>query len=643
MFRLSITRIIALSLVAGGLAAAAPPAGAAEDPVIVFEGGGFGHGVGMSQYGALGRAEAGQTADEILAFYYDGTITEDRTAEIDALLPDGIRVRLSPVYQSFNRPDGVTVSTRGGELLTVEIGGQTFTDVGSSVYLEQAGQNAGSNNGITDATDDWYWILKVDGSDVDICTGCIASTATIRRPDGSIIDIVDDIGSQGAHDAGDLHLVGRDTASETTPDTVFVVLELPIEDYLQGIDEVPASWPAEALKAQAIAARSYAVGQATWRRADNWSFDVYDSVADQVYDGYEDENGTPIEHASRLAAVADTAGRVVVYEGDVVRTFYSSSNGGYTAASEDPFVTPEPFHIAKPDPFDSSALKTDGSPQNPFPFRDFVYTITDISNWLTDANLGVGTVKEITITGQPPSGRLNDAVVTIVGTDKTRENVDGWFFWDAIRDGCRDQVDCTDWPRSTFLRIKTFFDIQPTDYFYEPVLWMSELGLTEGITPTLFGPDLTSSRAEVATFIWRFWDEPAPIGPSGFDDVPIDKWYADAVAWMKENGITKGTTDTTFSPANPVTRAQFATFLWRLAGEPDVAPATQFTDVPLGVYYTVPVAWMLEWGITEGTSETTFSPDAPLKRAQIATFLWRLAGTPGAFAEGIVLPSTMRT
>ena len=301
MFRPSLTRLIALSLFASGLAlSAAAPANADHDETfITFEGGGFGHGVGMSQYGAFGRAEAGHSAEDILAFYYDGTTVEDRGEALDELLGDGIRVRLSPAYQSFNRPDGVTVTARDGALLTVRFN-EDNVHTANSIYLEQAGQASGSNNSVTDGDDEWYWIVKLDGSSDDVCVGCIASSATIERPDGAIIDVVDDVGSQGAHDAGDLTLVGRDTANGTTEDSVFVVLQLPLEDYLHGIDEVPASWPDEALQAQAIAARSYASAQATWRRAAGWSFDVYDSVQDQVYDGYEDQYGNFIEHPSRL-------------------------------------------------------------------------------------------------------------------------------------------------------------------------------------------------------------------------------------------------------------------------------------------------------------------------------------------------------
>ena len=111
---------------------------------------------------------------------------------------------------------------------------------------------------------------------------------------------------------------------------------------------------------------------------------------------------------------------------------------------------------------------------------------------------------------------------------------------------------------------------------------------------------------------------------------------------MRENGITTGTSPTTFSPSAPVTRGQLATFLYRLAGEPAVEPSEQFEDVPSDEFYTDAVAWMVEFNITNGTSPTTFSPTDAVTRGQTATFIYRLAGIPEAFAEGTELPAKMR-
>ena len=114
-----------------------------------------------------------------------------------------------------------------------------------------------------------------------------------------------------------------------------------------------------------------------------------------------------------------------------------------------------------------------------------------------------------------------------------------------------------------------------------------------------------------------------------FTDVPPGQFYSVAVAWLSEEEITTGTTPTTFSPDDSVTRAQMATFLWRYSGSPEPASLdTPFTDVPPGQFYSKAVAWLVEEEITTGTSPTTFSPDDPVTRGQMATFLWRLAGEP---------------
>lgn len=662
MFRPSLTRIITLSLLSFGLAlTSVDPASADHDKTyITFEGGGFGHGVGMSQFGALGRAEAGHSAEDILAFYFDGTTIENRGAELEDFLGQGIRVRLSPGYQSFDRPDGVTVTARDGALLTLRFNEENV-HTANSIYVEQAGQVAGSSNSVTDADDEWYWIVKLDGSDEDVCVGCIASTATIERPEGAIIDIVDDVGPQGAHDAGDLTLVGRDTANGSTPDSVFVVLQLPLEEYLQGIDEVPPGWPDEALKAQAIAARSYAVAQAIARRNgrtlddpayDGWSFDVFDSVQDQVYDGYEDRYGNAIEYESRVAAASATAGQVVVYDDEIVRTFYSSSNGGYTAASEDPFANPEPFHIAKPDPFDA-ALDVDGNPQNPFPFRQFSYTREALSRWFARDNFSVGVVQSITFNDPVPSGRVNDITATIVGSDKPGGRiVSGSSIRWAIVNGCQEDdadpsidFDCEDYPRSSHLRvapppIEPFEDVPLDHWAADGIYWSAIEGITADVGDNFFAPSRQMDRAEVATFIWGFSDAPQPSTPLEFRDVDPDADYADAVSWMANKKITLGVNETDFAPDRIVTRWEWAKFLWRLAGNPPAPIDDRFIDIQ--PWDANAIHWMLYHGITRGTTETTFSPDNPVTRAEAATFLFRLAGKPEAFATGIALPSTMR-
>ena len=167
-----------------------------------------------------------------------------------------------------------------------------------------------------------------------------------------------------------------------------------------------------------------------------------------------------------------------------------------------------------------------------------------------------------------------------------------------------------------------FTDVPSGAYYYDAVLWAVENGVTDGVTATLFAPDAACTRAQIVTFLWRAAGSPEPNGTSAFTDVPASAYYAKAVAWAVENGITDGTSETTFSPDAPCTRGQSMTFLYR-ARKGAASASTIFTDVPAGAFYAAPVAWAVENGITNGTSTATFSPDAPCTRAEIVTFLYR--------------------
>ncbi|MBC8535930.1 InlB B-repeat-containing protein [Feifania hominis] len=172
-----------------------------------------------------------------------------------------------------------------------------------------------------------------------------------------------------------------------------------------------------------------------------------------------------------------------------------------------------------------------------------------------------------------------------------------------------------------------FVDVPDDAYFTEAVLWAVREGVTTGTSATTFSPDDSCTRAQTVTFLWRAAGSPAPMGSEmPFDDVPKTAYYYHAVLWAVEQGITSGTTATTFSPNATVTRAQTVTFLWRASGSEVIQAATPFMDVKHGMYYYNAVAWAVENDITSGTSQTTFSPTQNCTRAQIVTFLWRFMG-----------------
>ena len=172
------------------------------------------------------------------------------------------------------------------------------------------------------------------------------------------------------------------------------------------------------------------------------------------------------------------------------------------------------------------------------------------------------------------------------------------------------------------VEISPFADVATDAYYYDAVKWAVEKGVTNGVSETLFGPDQACTRAQIVTFLWRAAGSPEPKSGSSFADVAADAYYAKAVAWAVENGITKGTSETTFHPDETCTRAQGVTFLYRALGKLAAAQAG-FTDVAADSYYADAVNWAAENGVTKGISETLFGPDGSCTRAQIVTFLYR--------------------
>ena len=181
--------------------------------------------------------------------------------------------------------------------------------------------------------------------------------------------------------------------------------------------------------------------------------------------------------------------------------------------------------------------------------------------------------------------------------------------------------------KATFMDDNTmlnfFVDVKASDYFYDAVLWAAEKGVTSGADALHFSPNAPCTRAQIVTFLWRAAGSPAPKNMSSFADVPADAFYAKAVAWAVENGITGGTGDGKFSPDATCTRAQAVTFLYRASGAPAVSGNAAFSDVAANAYYAAAVKWAEKNGITGGIGGGLFGSNNNCTRAQIVTFLWR--------------------
>lgn len=166
-----------------------------------------------------------------------------------------------------------------------------------------------------------------------------------------------------------------------------------------------------------------------------------------------------------------------------------------------------------------------------------------------------------------------------------------------------------------------FSDVDPGAYYYDAVQWAVKKGITSGTTETTFSPDQTCTRAQTITFLWRAAGSPAPGGKENpFSDVKEGTPFYNAILWAAGRGIISGSS---FNPSDAVTRAQAAAFLYRNAGSPAVQGGASFSDVPADAYYAKAVAWAAKEGVTSGTKDNTFRPDAACTRGQIVTFLYR--------------------
>ena len=168
-----------------------------------------------------------------------------------------------------------------------------------------------------------------------------------------------------------------------------------------------------------------------------------------------------------------------------------------------------------------------------------------------------------------------------------------------------------------------FVDVAEGSYYEEAIDWAVEKGITNGVSSNMFAPNDPCTRAQIVTFLWRAAGSPAPKSMSSFTDVPADAFYAKAVAWAVENGITSGTGESKFSPNSTCTRAQAVTFLYRASGSPAVSGSAEFSDVSATAFYADAVAWAAKKGITTGIGGGLFGADNDCTRGQIVTFLWR--------------------
>ena len=372
------------------------------DTVITIEGKGWGHGVGMSQYGARARALDGQSATQILSFYYPNTDIEASTS-----LPEDLSVHIfSGEGAIFTTSGPISILDGDGETIASLLDPATLTvlDLGASLSIQTL-----------DSTD----LCSGDdnGTVIDLCQVFPITIDLVENEpiETEVINQFTDIGT-----SGNSYHWGTLTIRERTFDGggIFLTIEdLPIDKYLYGLAEVPASWPSASLEAQAIAGRSYGAAKINTRRNSSWSlpWDLYSTVNDQHYTGYSYESGA--QSSNWIDAVDNTTQIVIQHNGNPIYAYYSSSNGGFMESSAYVFCSSSNHPCSQTDYLLSGIDDFDylDNPRHEW-IRD--YSGSDLGRWIADANLGaVGTVTGINIGSDlGDSGRTDQANVTIFGT-----------------------------------------------------------------------------------------------------------------------------------------------------------------------------------------------------------------------------------
>jgi len=369
--------LAAVALVLTGPGTPLPDAGAQS--AFTFRGSGWGHGVGMSQWGARGMAANGSSHTQILTHYYSG---------------------VSVVSQPVDNDLRVLIAERASSL-TLRTGGRTTFDgigvLNGSGHTVTVSRSGGS--------------LRLTGA----VTTTTAGPVNVRfAPDGVL-----EVSPGNGYRYGQLRL-----SADPGGGVRAVLHGLTMQQYLYGLGEMPSSWPAAALRAQAVAARTFAQKRRNERGTKD--FDLYSGVIHQAY------TGTRHEAPSWNAAVDATAGQVVTYPGvGLIDAVYSASSGGHTEHSEVVWVSPVPYLRARPDPHDSSG-------GNPHASWTRTYTGAQLGSWF-----GIGTVTSVRIVGGVgPSGRVDKATIRLVGTGGTRD-VNGASFRSTVNARTNQQLRST--------------------------------------------------------------------------------------------------------------------------------------------------------------------------------------------------------
>jgi SpoIID/LytB domain protein len=603
-----------------------PATASAQTPITFhFTGSGWGHGVGMTQYGARAMALAGRTADEIVTYYYTGTTVRSLG---EVLAPEHfLRADPDPLWIGLDQnrtslrfhvegpgPAGLCKANDGEGACPTQ-----YAQSGESWEFRALGGGA-------------CQFFRA-GLAVGNPGSCRAYIQWSDQPTTRVF--LEDLGY--SYPRGTIRI-------RPSGDAFHVVLEVGIEDYLYGIAEMPSDWPAAALQAQALAARTYGVRQALkWgaeeafsasRQSQCWCH-LYDSTADQVYVGWTKEGGT--NGANWVAAVQATAGRIVTHpaapDSTVIIAYYSSSSGGYTESNVTGFghASLLPYLVGVPDPW-----SLDPAAQNPY--ATWTKDVTDAE---VAAAVGLDTVNGMSVLSVNPSGSANEVQITgtlggkpitIVQLGRTLDGLLGLrsAYFSIGGPAGNPVIGPCDAPSP----VAGFSDVDPESPHFGDINCLAELGITAGTSPTTYEPLGLVSRWQMAIFLVRTAEvlgiELPDGADQGFTDLGgLSEEAVKAVNQLRQLDITAGVTPTTYGPNGAVPRWQMALFLIRLhrAVGFELPSGTDhgFVDLNgLDPATITAINQLADLRVTAGTSATTFSPASDVTREQMATFLARL-------------------
>jgi hypothetical protein len=608
------------------------PAAAATTEPWVFEGGGWGHGVGLSQYGSQALALAGKDADFIIDFYYSG-------AQVKTLAEIG--------------PDQAEPWLTGDNAIWVGLASnltsRTFTAIGNGITVCQTGDDSDCPD--TDLTLDDGDILQVDvvGTDPLICERMVNGDegTKVQGDCWFDIDLQNDDTSirihQGVQDyaRGIMRIRPNSASGDHSVGTEFhVSVSLQLQDYLYGISETLLHWKPAALQTQAIVARSYAVRQmldhvkpddelSDNRKVSCWCH-IGSTSTDQNYDGWDSDNeGNATYGSAWRSAVNDSEDKVVTHpevtpENRILSTYYSSSNGGASENVEDVFgSSPVPYLKSVDDPWSADP------------------SVNPLATWsvkVSDDNMatyfGWDRVLDAFILQGPPGVLVKftgvdggaDVSSTLNGT-QIRALLNALGFGYSAPGVSSTTVRVS--PYITTVTDPPGFDDIVGNTFELDIEWLANEGVTKGCNPpdnTLFCPDQVVSREVMAAFLNRYLSLPAASKDYFTDD--NGSVFEDDINRVAEAGITKGCGGTSFCPHDLVDRGQMAAFLVRSLGLTDNGGGDLFIDDDKSIFEN-DIDKLGTAGVTKGCNPPTndrFCPGLPVDRGAMAAFLHRADG-----------------